>query len=453
VLIALVAAGRRAPRLATWIREVVPTLIATAVAVAALYALFLREPGGKLAAEDAYAFRTFATLYLTVPGTLAAILGFFLLARQRFWHAPSLFLTIAVFSFTLFYKIRIFPEHFWMGRRFLAVILPGALLLIAAVAFATATTGRPWRLVRWTAGSTLLALLASAYLRASAPVLPHVEYAGLIPRIEELAATFGDNDLVMMESRNAGGDVHVLATPLAYIYDRRVLLLASPRPDKLTMAQFVAWARTRYDRVFYVGGGGTDLLSHSYGVRAVASERFQVPEFETTADSLPRLVSHKEFEYSVYEMVDARPRLDDEWFDLDIGIADDLHVLRFHAREASEGRTFRWTGAPSYVSVTTIDPSARELTLVLHDGGRPDAAAPARIEVFLHNQRLGSLDVAGGTFSPYTLPIPEELATRAAASRDPVELRLVSTIWRPSEVLGVDDDRELGVMVDRVTIK
>ena len=452
-LLALLAFSRRIPRLDAWTTRIAPTAIAALGASAALYALFLREPGGRLAAHDAYALRTFANIYLTVPGVLAAILGFFLLARRHFWHAPSLFLTFVAFSFTLFYKIRIVPEHFWMGRRFVAMILPGALLMIAGLAFATGTSGPRWRILRWTAGGTLLLLLASTYLRTSAPVLSHVEYEGLIPRLEELAGQFGENDLVIMESRNAGGDVHVLATPLAYIYDRNVLLLVSPRPDKVTMAEFVAWARTKYDRVFYVGGGGTDLLSHNYGFQAVASERFQVPEFETTTDALPRLVSHKEFEYSVYEIVEPRPRFEDEWFDLDLGVADDLHVLRFHAKEQTDGRTFRWTTPTSYIAVTTVPVTASELTLVLHDGGRPPAAPPASVAVYLANTRLGQIDLQAGGFRSYTLPVPKDVAERAARATDPVELRLVSTVWNPSEVIGAPDDRELGVMVDRVTLR
>ncbi|HJR58818.1 MAG TPA: hypothetical protein VJ813_05465 [Vicinamibacterales bacterium] len=449
----VIVAGARMPRIAAAVRRSAPTVLATAVAAAALYALFLRQPGGRLAAHDAYALRTFANLYFTVPGVLAAVLGFWLLARNRFWRDPALFLTIAVFSVSVFYKIRVVPEHFWMARRFLPVILPGALLLVCAAAFATTPSGRRWRFVRWAVGGTLVALLASTYLRVSRPLLLHTEYEGLIPKLEALAGRFGAEDLVILESRDAGGDVHVLATPLAYIYARNVLLLASPRPDKASMAAFVEWARANYDRVFFVGGGGTDLLSHSYDVRPVASERFEVPEFESTTDRLPRLVTRKDFEFGVYEFAGARPPDPEGWFDLDIGANDDLHVLRFHARELSDGRTFRWTRPTSYVAVTVVPAGARELTLILNDGGRPPAAAAARLEVYFHNQRLGEIGLRPGGFLPYTLGIPGELAARAASARDPVELRLVSTVWNPREVLGVADDRDLGVMVDRVTIK
>ena len=62
---------------------------------------------GVLAEHDAYALRTFTTFYLTLPGLLAALVGFALFARRAFWRAPELFTTAAVFAFFFFYKIRI----------------------------------------------------------------------------------------------------------------------------------------------------------------------------------------------------------------------------------------------------------------------------------------------------------------------------------------------------------
>ncbi len=132
-IVALVAGGRR-PALAAAVAKEAPLALAVAVLGAAIYALFLREPIGALAMRDAYALRTFANFYLTVPGLLAALVGFALLARSSFWRAPEIFTTVALFSFFFFYKIQIASDHFWMARRFLPVILPGALLFAAAAA-------------------------------------------------------------------------------------------------------------------------------------------------------------------------------------------------------------------------------------------------------------------------------------------------------------------------------
>jgi hypothetical protein len=429
-----------------------PATVAAAMWALALYALLLRHPGGKLAAHNAYALRTFTDYYLTLPGLVAALIGFTLVARRAFRHDPAFMATLTIFCCFFFYKIRIVTDHFWMARRFLPVILPGALMLIAAAALSTAGGGwRGARAVRPVIGLVFLSLLALHYARASAPVVRHHEYAGLIANIERLAGSIGDNDLVVAESRDTGDDLHLFALPLAYVYARHVLVLNSARPDKPTFAAFLEWARMHYGRVLFLGGGGTDLLSHRYGVQPLASERFQVPEYDAPHDAYPRFVRQKEFDFGLYAFTSASPR-EGTWFDLDVGLRDDLHVLRFHAKEVSEGRTFRWTRATSYIAVTVLQPSAREVTLWMNDGGRPPGAVPADVSVFLHNQLLGTVR-AGAGFTAYTLPIPPDLARRAAAFPDPVELKLVTPVWNPQRVLGGSDDRDLGVMVDRVEVR
>lgn len=440
------------PRLAAGVVRWTPHVVTLALTALALYALFLRHPGGRLAAHDAYALRTFTNFYLTLPALLAALMGMAIVARRAFWRDPVLFVTVAVFACFFFFKIRIVPDHFWMARRFLPVILPGALIFAAAAALSGVAGG--WRgtgILRGLIGVGFLALLAASYGRASRPLLDHVEYAGLVPRVEQLAASIEDDDLVVAESRDAEGDVHVLALPLAFIYARHVLVLNSARPDKPAFAAFLEWARTRYGRILFIGGGGTDLLSHRYGVQPLSSERFQVPEYDAPVDAYPRFVRHKEFDYGVYAFTPPGPPATGG-FDLDVGVKDDLHVLRFHAKESADGRTIRWTRATSYVSVTTLAASARNVTLWMNNGGRPAAAPPAAVTVYLHGQMIGAATVGTG-FSPYRFAIPPDLAARAAAVDDPVELKLVTAVWNPHDVLGSPDDRDLGVMVDRVAVQ
>ena len=88
----------------------------------------------------------------------------------------------------------------------------------------------------------------------------------------------------------------------------------------------------------------------------------------------------------------------------------------------------------------------------MNNGGRPAAAPPAAVTLFLDGQLLGTVTVANG-FAPYTVSVPPELAVRASRSGEPVELRLVTAVWNPHDVIGSPDDRELGVMVDRVTVQ
>ena len=121
-----------------------------------------------------------------------------------------------------------------------------------------------------------------------------------------MAARFTAQDLVVVESRNAS-DVHVLALPLAYIYGRPVLVLNSPKPDKAMFEEFLAWARQHYRAVYFIGGGGTDLLSRPVAVESVASERFQIPEYESLRNQYPTGVRFKEFDFGIYKFVPPPP--------------------------------------------------------------------------------------------------------------------------------------------------
>ncbi len=125
----------------------------------------------------------------------------------------------------MFYRIRIVPEHFWATRRFVPIILPAVLLGIATTLLLPLAPARERRREgcpragRYLLRLAVLALVAWGFWNATARIRPHVEYAGVIPRLEKLATRFTAEDLVVFETRNAS-DLHVLALPLAYIYDR-----------------------------------------------------------------------------------------------------------------------------------------------------------------------------------------------------------------------------------------
>ena len=447
------------------IRRWLPGVVTGAVIIAAAYAYFLRTPGGRLAPHDAFALRTYAAYYLSPYGLVAALLGFALLVRQSFWRNSALILSLVTFSFFFFYKIRIVPEHFWMTRRFLPIILPMSMLLITTAAFWGVGSGWPRILreritlvVRVMIGIVFVGLLSQQYLAASRPLLNHIEYEGVIPKLEELASQFGDRDLVIVESR-AASDLHVLALPLAYIYGRNVLVFSDSEPNRNAFLEFLTWARTEYQNIFFLGGGRTDLLSFAT-VNPVGSERFQVPEYQSLLNTYPRAVDQKEFDFGIYQF-DETIRVPGP-FSLDIGAIDDLHVLEFHSKEqlsllggtpqAGEQVTFRWSREESHIAILDTSANAQALTLWMSDGDRPDNVIPARVAVYLDDVLLGDVAITNG-FHPYTFSIPPSLASVMAERRETTSLTLLTNTWNPSQVLSVPDNRDLGVMVDRVEIQ
>jgi hypothetical protein len=427
-------------------------VMAVAAVVLVVYAYFFRVAGGRLAEHDAIALRSFAW-YVLPLGLFTALVGY-LVALRRFLARDSVFLlTFTLYAAFFFYKIRIVPMHYWMTRRFLPIVLPGALLLAAFAAIGRwSDDDRGWRYrLRAAAGGVVLAILAVLFWTRSAPLAGHVEYAGVIPRLEKLAQTFGDEDLVIVESRDAS-DVHVLALPLAYIYARNVLLLPNRRPDPAAMEAFIAWARRHYATVYFVGGGGTELLTKAIAVQPIATEVFQVPEWSSAWNALPDGARRKEFDFSIYRFVDppAAPAGD---VALDVGVNDDVNVLRFHAKERhANGTTFRWSRDVSYINLQGVTGDDHTITIVMDDGSRPAQVPRASVEVSMNDQVLGRVAV-GPDFKPYTLAIPPALAAAAGASGTPVRVKLTTNVWRPKAVLGVPDDRDLGVMVDRVDVR
>ncbi len=451
IALAIVFGAARLPavrRLLPWVWRV----MAAAAVLLVIYAYFFRVAAGRLAEHDAIALRSFAW-YVTPLGLFTALVGY-VAALRRFAARDSVFLlTVSLYATFFFYKIRIVPVHYWMSRRFLPVILPGAMLLAAFAALGRwSEHDHGWRYrARAIAGAAVLAALAVLFWTRSAPLLGHVEYAGVIPRLEKLAGMFGDEDLVIVESRDAS-DVHVLALPLAYIYARNVLLLPNRRPDPATMERFIAWARRRYATVYFVGGGGTELLTNAIAVEPVATEVFQVPEWSSAWNALPDGPRRKEFDFSVYRFIDA-PVTPVGDVALDVGVNDDVNVLRFHAKEThANGTTFRWSRDVSYINLQGVGADDQTITLVMDDGRRPAQVPRASVEVSMNDQVLGRVAV-GSDFRPYTLPIPPPLAAAAGASGKPVRLKLVTNVWSPKAVLGVPDDRDLGVMVDRVDVR
>jgi hypothetical protein len=451
VLAALVLAGRRSRVWSAGLIRMLPDAVTIVIVVLAVYALWFRHPAGKLTDYDAYALRMFADFYFTLPALIAALIGFALVVRARFWDDPAFAVVLTAFSLLLFYKIRIVPEHFWAARRFLAVILPGGLLCVAGAAL-TGVRGRVMlsRAIRVPVGIVFLIVVGWSYASASRPLLDHVEYEGIIGRLEALAGRVGDRDLLLVESRDAGSDVHVFGLPLAYIYARNVLVLSNAKPDKVVFASFLNRIHAQYDRVLFLGGGGTDLLSSHWSVEPIVSERFQIPEYDSPRNAYPRFVKHKEFDYSLYAFGPAPDTPAPA--DLDVGINDDLNVNRFHAKEAADGRTYRWSQRQSVVILSRIPPGAHTIALWMSSGGRPVAAPAADVAVLLNDRPLGTVRVENG-FREYDVDVPPAIVAAAAATGEPVRVMLRTSTWNPAKLGISGDDRDLGVMVDRVAVR
>ena len=448
--IAVVAIGRMRSFLTGWLKPGLPIACAVALIGLAIYALFFREAGGRLRDYDAYALRTYRDVYVFWPALVAALAGYAMEARRTFWRDPAFFLTAAAYAVFFFNKIHVMPEQWWMARRFLPMILPAMLLFASAAVFGSSTPEHRRTVRRAVAAILFMGFIGWQYFVSARTVAKHVEYKGAIAQVAKLAEQFTARDLIIVESRDAQSDFHVLALPLAYEYGLNVLVLESPRPDRQQFERFLADAQTKFERVLFLGGGGTDLLTRRIIAKPIAFTPLEVPEFETTDwKTVPKAIRPKDLGYSIFQL--SLGTNADAGFSIDVGYLDDLNVVRFFAREVSEGRSIRWSRRRSFVAATGLTGNEREIELVLHDGGRPKSATPATLDVFFNETPLGRINVGFG-FQTYRLAIPAEVIRAAAQGVNPASITLVSTTWVPRDFLGGNDDRELGVMVDRIAI-
>jgi len=427
-----------------------PWALGVALVVLAAYALFLRQPAGKLAAHDAASLRTFRDAYVYWPALIAALAGCVMVTRREFWRDPAFFVVFAAFSVFFFYKIRVVPQELWMARRFVPMVLPGMFLLASGALFGSSTPEHRRTMRRGIGAAVVLSFMGWQYAAAARPIASHVEYRGAIKDVEQLARRFTPRDLILVESRNADSDLHVLGLPLVEIYGLHALVLFSPVPDRGPLQQFLSDAATKYARIFVLASGGTDLLSRHVSATPVAFVPMSVPEYETTSwEEFPKGARQKNLGYSIYQLsvTPAAPGP----FVLDVGYFDDLQTIRFYARELTEGRSFRWTQAQSFIAANGLTGQEREIEFVLHDGGRPATAPPATLQVFVNGTDLGTLNVSFG-FKSYRLAIPPEALHGVAGADQPVQIRLLSSTWTPSDFVPGADTRQLGVMVDRVEI-
>jgi len=74
------------------------------------------------------------------------------------------------------------------------------------------------------------------------------------------------------------------------------------------------------------------------------------------------------------------------------------------------------------------------------------------VEVFLNDRAVGTITVRGG-FAEYRLDMPPDMAADAAARATPALVRLQCSTWAPKDFLGGSDDRQLGIMLDRIRVE
>jgi hypothetical protein len=391
----------------------------------------------RLAAHDAQALVRLGW-FVTPLALVLALLGLLVVLREfRLRHLLPLSAALAS-AHIYHYKIRIHNDYFFALRRYVPIVLPFVLGLAALALVRLAARGRWHR----AAAAVLTLVLFGAFLRDTLPLARYRDWNGAVRFVNDVARRFGPDDLLVFEQPKS---IHLLSAPLWAVHGLAVLELARFQPDPVRLQHFAADARKHYRNVYFVhtAHSGSDLCG--VFLERVEPFAFGTFEWERAYTRKPRGPEFRSFAFTVSRVVPPEAIQVPPLPEVDVGGSDDLQVSGFYDKEGGAGLTYRWTGPCASVYLPGAKPGAA-LAVRAAIGKRP-AAPPAPVAVSLSGVPLGTF-VAGAEWAEYRLTLPDPLPP------GPPVLRLDVPAWRPTHTdPGATDERDLGVMVDRLTIR
>jgi hypothetical protein len=440
--------------------EAVRRLAMGAVALAALYAYFLRpwlsawagadgndrtqrlaDPGllralgfHRLAAHDAQSLVRLGW-FVGAPVLLLALLG--LLGMMWRWRRAFFLPTAVTLTFTVFYlyKMRVWNDYYFALRRFVPLALPWVMAWAALALWRLARGGRARA---WAAGALAMVALA-LQLRATLPLVRHVDWKGAVAFVDDVARRFGPDDAVIFEQPRS---IHLLSLPLWAVHGVNTLELARFNPDPERLDHLVRSWRGRYRNVYFVHTYSTDLCG--LFLQRMEEMSFGTHEWERALGRPPRGPQFHALRFRISRVVPPEQLQVPALPEVDIGGSDDFQVSGFFDKEGGGARTFRWTGACASVYLPGARPGA-ELQIVASGRHRP-SDKPDLVRATLSGQPLGTFRV-GDDWQEHVLRLPDPLPA------GPPVLRLDVAAWRPANVVPTSQDvRDLGIMVDRLVV-
>jgi Dolichyl-phosphate-mannose-protein mannosyltransferase len=196
--------------------------------------------------------------FLTLPGFALLWVGLAVVALRR-WRATAWAVVLPVLLLFPVYGFRALNAArlmFWV-RRFVPVVVPGAVILIAvALAYGWATSGH-WRLPARLASVGLTVFLLGVFTSQSLPLRHHREFLGSFQVVERIARASGDRQGVFLWEQPkscCAAPTQLFASPV-WLQQGQVSALLPAAPSPAYVATFVRGFPGQ--PVFVVGQGTT----------------------------------------------------------------------------------------------------------------------------------------------------------------------------------------------------
>jgi len=372
--------------------------------------------------------------HLSTPVVWTAMLGWYVslwsAARKGTGHylAPAL-VVVASFSALYLWDPRAQPVYFWAVRRFVPVIIPGA-VFFGSIGVGWALANSP---PRWNATLSQLVLLFLLVftIRANTPLLLFAENSGSFSQLAELAGKLPRNEVIPACGHSKW------ITPLYLSFDRKVvpLNLATEKGRDVFERWFEKRAGDRKpvyllcERRAIPAGMNTQPLADIVLRRAYRQE---------TPEPLPKTIVSEQTLVTLYRVTGVSGRSDYQNTALGARPVWGVKESGFHHQEWADGRPVRWTNGMAALHIPLDARRPPKALRVRLEAARPGGAL---LRVLANGRQVVGERVSergwDRTFSLSDTPRGKEIA-----------IELTSDTFIPSKVTrGSLDRRTLGVFV------
>ena len=351
-----------------------------------------------------------------------------------------LLLLLAVVSLHYLYDPLEDGDHIWSMRRFVPVVLPGLLLILATAA---------GRLIDWiyveyrTAATVTVGLILVGLLgRPSLAVAGEPLWDGALEQSAALARIFPENATVLVSPELAGTHVQ---TSLAYLHDVDTILIQEQQPGELLRDVVLDWMARGREVFIVIERQGFSFPAPDLTLSEFRNMRIDVLTLEQTLERLPQALVESSAGMRILQVARADGVALPARTAVNIGNpTDDIvsNLEGFYAAEQDPAAgPYRWTRELASFAI----PAGGRVMLVVA-GARPAGAPPAEISVWTGRSQIADSVIIENQPQTITLDIPP------SEQAGPTELMIRSSIFQP-EALGLSPDtRNLGVRVYRADI-
>lgn len=428
--------------------------------------------------------------YLSPLGIVLGVAGFVLWWRRGLNRASWLLLVVGLLG-TFFYVRQTYgtsdQTYIYILRRFVPITYPLFSLCIAyaLVALAGKVPSAGWSVPlagawrAWWRVAPLLALSLAGGLIAflvwtNRPIYRHVEYAGALAQLEEVAQRFDpQRDILLFRG---GGPFYssardfpdLVATPLHYGFGINTFTVKSSQPGAYADAlgaQLRHWQATGHNVYVVLSASGGSFALPGFTLQPAGSFTLNVPEFEQLTNQKPRNVAWQALPFAVYRLEAGQP---DRLAALNPPLTPNdfaAQITGFYRPEQQmsavattsplTAESYAWTSGDALLRLTWPASAPTALSLRLGGGERPPHLGNARVCLSLQAEDrpwplqssaalpLGCLDI-DNAMTTYTIPLDPRVLP--APPLGTVLLRIESATWVPAdEDPRQNDQRPVGV--------